>query len=97
MVRWLLEKGKASRREKDKAGNSPLLMSAISGHAHLVEWLLDNEYADIEERNAAGDSALTLAAYYGRLPVVRLLIEKYRVSAKKQDGRIYSVRSSLRE
>ncbi len=89
MVRWLLEKGKASRREKDKAGNSPLLISAISGHADLIEWLLDNEYADIEERNTEKDNALTLAAYYGRLPVVRLLIEKYHVSAKKQDGRIF--------
>jgi uncharacterized protein len=70
----LLDQGVALE-EPDHAGEPPLLIAALAGHADIVALLLDRG-ADINVRNKGGLTALHAAAYAGSPEVVELLIER---------------------
>lgn len=59
----------------DSAGEPPLLLAALAGHADVTAFLLERG-ADIETRNKGGLTALHAAAYAGKLDVVMLLVSK---------------------
>jgi ankyrin repeat protein len=61
--------------EPDNAGEPPLLIASLAGHADVVALLLERG-ADIEVRNKGGLTALHAAAYGGNLDVVKLLVAK---------------------
>jgi ankyrin repeat protein len=73
-VKQLLDQG-AVVAEPDAAGEPPLLIASLAGHADVVAVLLDRG-SDIHVRNKGGLTALHAAAYGGNLDVVKLLVSK---------------------
>ncbi|WP_426123298.1 ankyrin repeat domain-containing protein [Pararhizobium sp. PWRC1-1] len=73
-AKQLLEQG-ANVAEPDPAGDPPLVIASLAGHADVVAVLLERG-ADIEVRNKGGLTALHAAAYGGNLDVVKLLVAK---------------------
>lgn len=73
-TKHLLDQG-ADVAEPDGAGDPPLVLASLAGHADVVAVLLERG-ADIEVRNKGGLTALHAAAYGGNLDVVKLLVTK---------------------
>ena len=73
-AKQLLDQG-AVVAEPDAAGEPPLLIASLAGHADVVALLLERG-SDIEIRNKGGLTALHAAAYGGNLEVVELLVSK---------------------
>jgi ankyrin repeat protein len=73
-TKHLLDQG-ANVAEPDSAGDPPLVLASLAGHADVVAVLLERG-ADIEVRNKGGLTALHAAAYGGNLDVVKLLVAK---------------------
>lgn len=73
-AKHLLDQG-VNVAEPDSAGDPPLVLAALAGHAGIVVVLLERG-ANIEVRNKSGLTALHAAAYGGNLEVVKLLVAK---------------------
>ena len=73
-ARQLLDSG-AGIAAPDEAGDPPLIVASLAGHADMVGLLLERG-ADIEVRNKHGLTALHAAAYAGNLDIVKLLVAK---------------------
>jgi ankyrin repeat protein len=73
-ARQLLDGG-AGIAAPDEAGDPPLVVASLAGHADIVALLLDRG-ADINIRNKHGLTALHAAAYAGNLDIVKLLVSK---------------------
>jgi ankyrin repeat protein len=73
-ARQLLDGG-AGVAAPDEAGDPPLVVASLAGHANIVALLLERG-ADINIRNKHGLTALHAAAYAGNLDIVKLLVAK---------------------
>jgi len=73
-AKQLLDSG-AAIAVPDEAGDPPLVVASLAGHADIVGLLLERG-ADIEIRNKHGLTALHAAAYAGNLDIVKLLVSK---------------------
>ena len=60
--------------EKDKGGNTALIIAAMSGNQAMVKMLLDRG-ADTEARNHGGHTALMRASARGRFETCKILID----------------------
>jgi ankyrin repeat protein len=74
LLEQALDQG-GSISEPDEAGDPPLVLASLKGHADAVALILARG-ADIEARNRSGLTALHAAAYAGNLDVVKLLVAK---------------------
>ena len=57
----------------DSAGNTPIILAAISGNAHMVQKLLDRGI-NVNARNLNDESALMAACSLGHIDIVKLLL-----------------------
>ncbi|KAM0548199.1 hypothetical protein ACHAPJ_009998 [Fusarium lateritium] len=73
ITRLLLTKG-VDVESKDVLGRTPLLSSAMHGHAEVVELLLAAKGIDISAHDSNGFTALSLASWYGHAALVKFLL-----------------------
>ena len=74
LARRVLEAG-AALEARDRAGNKPLAVAAMEGHAGLVSLFLERK-APIDARNLEGSTALFLAIEAERLAVAEILVKR---------------------
>jgi ankyrin repeat protein len=77
VVSFLLEKG-ANINDKlyrDLIDQTPLIIAAQHGCAHIVSLLIENGITDINHKNDQGESALLAATQEGHKEVVQILLD----------------------
>ena len=87
-MQWLLKEGGARIDEKDKDGNTALLLAAANGHLPVVQWLLKEGGARIDEKNNMAIPRCCWQPADGHLPVVQWLLKEggARIDEKNNDG-----------
>ena len=63
-----------NKGDRDKYGNTALILASGDGDCNMVKMLLENG-ADIEAINERGTTALIRASEYGKYDVVKILLE----------------------
>jgi hypothetical protein len=84
-VQYCLAEGNASIAERDRFGNTAMLLSAQWGHLKTLKWLLSEGGADISERAHGRHSALLLSALHGQLSTVIWLLREGGASIAEVD------------
>jgi ankyrin repeat protein len=73
--------------ERDKFGNSPLILAGWKGNTEAIRLLLDAK-ADIEAANLTGLTPLLTAAFYGKVEAVQVLLDAGADrTARNKDGK----------
>lgn len=88
VVKYLIEKHNCNTSVKDKHGDTPLNMAALSGHLDIVTYLIEEKHSNPECPGHWGRSPLHNACQkHTNIKVVKYLIENYQCDPRKKDER----------
>jgi ankyrin repeat protein len=72
-LQWLMSKPKIIANRRDKAGDTPVMLSAFKGHVKLVEFLMKKDLQSCRIRNEQNENLLHKASSGGHKQVIFLI------------------------